>query len=62
MIMKKIIFVTFATVTLAGCASDTDLDKVMGRSVEGTPTTAPEPERKIDCDLIFPGGSTRDKS
>jgi len=47
------------TLLLAGCD---DLDKVMGRSVQGTPVTAPEPEQKVHCDLIFPGGGSANKS
>jgi hypothetical protein len=48
----------FATVALvlAGCSSQDGLDKIMGRSVEGTPTTQ---EQRIDCDLIFPGPDYR---
>jgi len=46
-------------VAVTGCASGADLDKVMGRSVEGMPQPAPEPEQRIDCDLIFPGGTDR---
>ena len=39
------------TVILAACSSQADLDKVMGRVAENTPTQ----EQRIDCDLIFPG-------
>lgn len=45
-----------AIVLLAGCTAD--LDQVMGR-VDGTPTTAPAPEQKVHCDLIFPGVDRR---
>lgn len=57
--MKRIAIAALAAVALTGCD---DLDKVMGRTTEGTPVTAPKPEQRIDCDLIFPGGGTRDKA
>jgi len=62
--MKRILLcASLIAVTVTGCASGADLDKVMGRSalVEGTPQPAPQPEQRIDCDLIFPGGGTSDR-
>ena len=41
-------------VLLTGCAAPVNLDPIMGRTTEGTPTTAPQ---KLDCDLIFPPAS-----
>ena len=58
--MKRIVLcASLIAVTVTGCSSAADFDRVMGRSVEGTPQPAPEPERRIDCDLIFPGGTDR---
>jgi len=60
--MKRIVLcASVIAVMLTGCATKEDLDKVMGRSalVEGTPQPAPQPEQRIDCDLIFPGGTDR---
>lgn len=54
--MVRFAFLALAVAILTGCTAD--LDQVMGR-VDGTPTTAPAPERKIDCDLIFPGVDRR---
>lgn len=45
-----------AVLILTACAPQADLDKVMGRAVEGTPVTQ---EQRIDCDLIFPGPDYR---
>lgn len=52
---KKLLAV-IAALTITGCSAD--LDSVMGRSVEGTPTTEP---RTVHCDLIFPGGGQSDR-
>jgi outer membrane biogenesis lipoprotein LolB len=41
---------------LTACTSRSELDKVMGRSVEGAPVTQ---EQRLDCDLIFPGPDHR---
>lgn len=58
--MKLAAALAALAIVLAGCD---DLDKVMGRAVEGTPTPAAETqERRIDCDLIFPGGGTTNKT
>lgn len=54
-----LILVGVLSLLIGGCA---DLDKVMGREAAGTPVRAPEPERKVHCDLIFPGGADRDKA
>jgi hypothetical protein len=43
-------------VVLTACPSQSELDKVMGRAVEGAPVTQ---EQRIDCDLIFPGPDHR---
>lgn len=51
--MQKIASLAALALILTACGGS-DLDKVMGRSVEGTPTTEP---RKVHCDLIFPGGT-----
>lgn len=57
--MKPALIALTLALAVTGCD---DLDKVMGRTTEGTPVTAPKPEQRIDCDLIFPGGGTRDKA
>jgi len=50
--MKHALIAATIALAVAGCA---DLDPIMGRT-PGTPTTAPNVERPIDCNLIFPGG------
>lgn len=52
--MKVAAVLAAVALTGSGCGVSGDLDKVMGR-VDGEPVAEPEPERKIDCDLIFPG-------
>jgi len=50
--MKHAVIAFTLALAVTGCD---DLDRVMGRT-PGTPTTAPNVERPIDCNLIFPGG------
>lgn len=56
MIARVLLAAVLIAAGAAACGSTVDLDKVMGRNVEGTPVQQPQ---KLHCDLIFPGGDTR---
>ena len=50
--MKLVAAIAIAAL-LTACAP-VNLDPIMGRATEGTPTSQPQ---KLDCDLIFPPAS-----